>query len=285
MTGPPSYVNDGYDDDIPARPHDPHEDEFDDEYGEQQPSGDPHNDTHVSLLSVSNVTDEIVEDLTRFGLTDFKCRVVPSLDGEYDFTVECHRLTVMLSGSQIGYTKPDTLWTLQGQMIEPPTSGTATLSVDVQLPDPLASGYLRDVGTRTVTVHYIATPWTLDISNEPTDGTYVLDVGFDVAEVSIRDNLPSISSATRSILMSGQRLIPSAELVEAKRACKDREDQIKDAGIRPTVNVTPHIDQGDPARLAREFNSTLAQLGHEIDAARSIEHSFGGHDESTDAPN
>jgi hypothetical protein len=266
-------VNDGYDDEIPARPHDPHEDEFDDEYGEQRPSGDPRNDTHVSLLSISNVTDEIAEDLARLGVTDFKCPLMPSLDGEYDYTVEYHRLNVMLSGSQIGYTKPDTLWTLQGEMLEPPTSGTATLSVDVQLPDPLARGYLRDVGTRTVTVHYIATPWTLHISNEPTDGTYGLDVGFDVAEVSIRDNLPSISSGTRSILMSGQRLIPSPELVEATRACKDREDQIKHAAIRPTVNVVPHIDQGDPARLSREPDSTPAQLGHEIDAAaRSIEH-------------
>lgn len=243
-------------------PADQHEDEFDEEYGDQQPTGDPNDHHHSSSIQLTGQTGDDAPAKTQPYILHFACNLAPDVDGDYGYDVEAYQVQVDLTGSTSGYLNPTTNWTIQGATLgfgDPrdgigTASGSVTVDAQASILDP-SRGELVSSGNQKVTVAYSATPVSLQITNNPDDGNYELTISFSAFE-DWRD--PSSSSeATRTLQVVGQRVAPSAQLSAAQAECARATAALAAASTRQPVLVGPSHGPvpPEPDPLLQPFNS------------------------------
>ncbi len=148
---------------------------------------------------------------------DHNCGKSEPWKGSYTYHLVNHQLTVTLTAATKGYSDPTGSWTIAGISVKSGESRTIIVTLNAEHVKLLA---WPDVGPQKVTLRLFATETTLQLSNDPAEGNFLVPVIYTASERS-DDLTPKISASQWStdVSIEGQTIWTPADFGAAEARC------------------------------------------------------------------
>ena len=210
----------------------------------------------------------------RHEVVDEQCGRSHHWKGEYTYHIVNHRQTATINATVTGYVDPYWHWTVAG--IDVRRTGSP-VTIKLVLPTWSPALFGSHEAPRTVTLTVVATESTVQISNDPNDGNYIVPVSYFVRELNDYQDT-EISAVRRSldVDITGHTVWAPPEFTAAQAACiqeqtadilrttRSLHDLVAEFNELLRTHKGPPIDQDlirDVRQLSRDLVSQLATKG------------------------